>query len=418
MKRFAILLAAMLLCLSTLGACAELSLTEVYTFDEHVVMISDTNVLYKQIGEGYALFDLNGSQLTEPEFYYDFTQEHGRLKVTKISDDTMTSRGMLNADGTVAVPFQYSEVENPNEFWALGVVLEVATGEEYDYFGFNGNDNYNIVTVDVYSMPEGKLVATLDRDQYVKAYACGPYINIIDRQDHVRSYDAAFNLVQDGGYSYSFDYIPGAIESFTGGEDYKYGLRTVADESVLIEPHFEYLSVDEETQTLGMMVFGDEDDKEGLVDLQGNVIVPAEYDRINKAFYHAYDASEIDAYVVGGYICVEKDEKLGYVDLSGKETCPAKYSEDDASVYGMSMLVGDKLVAADGVETDLNGYDSVYALTTSGGMYYKVSGEEYGVIDWHGELVVPMEYDSISLSGDGQHLLLAKDGAYTVAKIG
>ena len=41
-------------------------------------------------------------------------------------------------------------------------------------------------------------------------------------------------------------------------------------------------------------------------------------------------------------------------------------------------------------------------------MYYKVTDEDYnyGVIDWHGDVVAEVKYDSVDLSGDGQYLLL------------
>ena len=45
------------------------------------------------------------------------------------------------------------------------------------------------------------------------------------------------------------------------------------------------------------------------------------------------------------------------------------------------------------------------------GMYYSVTDADYnyGVIDWHGNVIVEVKYNEVELSGDGQYLLIQAD---------
>ena len=75
----------------------------------------------------------------------------------------------------------------------------------------------------------------------------------------------------------------------------------------------------------------------------------------------------------------------------------------------------DFLVAADGVETVLPEYNSMYVLDFTSGIYYKVTDADYnyGIIDWHGNEVLPCKYSSINISGDGQYVLACEDYSIT-----
>lgn len=419
MKKIVSALLAVLLVLGMSGAMAA-TVTEVSTIEGMPSVISGTNLMYNRGENGCALIDINGNALTADEYYYDFYQYHGHLTVTKTGGEELASSGLLALDGSVAVPFQYSEVEVINENWALGVMLVVADGEEYDYSSWSSDDKYLIESVDVYYLPEKKLMTTLTRDQYGEADAYGQYLNICDRQGKVTGYDSAFNVVGAPSYTHKFDYVAEALTSFQNDE-YLCGLKTVGGE-VLVEAQFEHLYPEVYSLANGLVRFG-KDGKYGLIDLEGNIVIPAEYDNIVITSNGVYEPTETYRYVCGGYICVEKDNKIGYVDLSGNVTCDVSIDDDTSYNYGMTSLIEDNdkysIAAADGVITKLKGYDAVYVLEHSGGRYYEVRNDksDYGVIDWHGEIVVPLEYDNISMMGDGQHILVSADGEYKILKI-
>ena len=84
-------------------------------------------------------------------------------------------------------------------------------------------------------------------------------------------------------------------------------------------------------------------------------------------------------------------------------------------VYGASALYTDMenqmhLLSADNVDTIVN-YKYFHCLEGSSGLLFKATSKDnkYGVVDWHGNVVLPCEYTSISLSGDGRYLLVLKD---------
>ena len=68
------------------------------------------------------------------------------------------------------------------------------------------------------------------------------------------------------------------------------------------------------------------------------------------------------------------------------------------------------LLSADNVDTIVN-YKYFHCLEGSSGLLFKATSKDnkYGVVDWHGNVVLPCEYTSIYLSGDGRYLLVLKD---------
>lgn len=88
----------------------------------------------------------------------------------------------------------------------------------------------------------------------------------------------------------------------------------------------------------------------GLIDLEGNLVVPCEYDGIERLNYGGDYV-----YAVNGYACVEVADRYGYVALNGEVTCEPNYVTD--TIIGLSMIVPDIsgklcIVAADGTITE------------------------------------------------------------------
>lgn len=420
MKKFAAALLAALIVLSMTAFAA--TATEVAQLgEERYSVIRDTNLMYVRENEGYALADMNGNRLTGADYYYDFYQYHGHLTVTKMeAEDELNAKGLLALDGSEEVPFQYGDVEVLNENWAVGVKLTVAEGEEYDYKSWTSDDKYLIETADVYYLPEKKLMTSLTRDQYADAEARGHYINLEDRTGHVVAYDSTLTEVAEPSYTFNFEYLPAELK-IVMNDEYLRGVED-GEGNVIVDCAFESLYVDEHTLANGLIEYG-VDGKEGLIDMEGNIVVPAEYDRVHATRQGAYEPAETMRYVHGGYICVEKDGKYGYVDTQGNVTCKVSIDKEDATNWGLCVMIDkdDKksLVAADGVKTDLSDYDNAYFMENSAGRYFKVRNEDgaHGLIDWHGEIVVPLEYDSLSMMGDGQHMLAIKGSEYKILKI-
>ena len=409
MKRRATLLLAVLLCLTlALPAMAETGATLVRNDLTDGRWVYGTNLLRIAGNDGYGLASIDGTMLTGM-LYTNLSGEKGYVKAAQNNADPVNAFGVFDTRGNIVVPFQYGDVRLESNEWALGVVLTASTADNYDYKNSSGDTFFVIQSVDVYHLPEGQLLATLSRDQFLDADVVNHCLNIQDRTTSVIScYDAAFNQVgTDLKYLYDDTYAPA---DFTyPKENGQCGIVDAAG-NVIMQPSFSY--VNDYKRGYFQVSTGD---KVGLVDMSGNVVVPAEYEKIKSSSYASVDETgSTSAYVCGGYACVVLDGKLGYVDTNGNVTCTPTYGEKNFDLNnGMSATLMDledktHIIAADGVETVLEGYDKVYCLDYTGGAFYQVSTDAgRGIIDWHGKEILPCQYDSIYTSADGQYALVS-----------
>ena len=411
MKRLATLLLAVLLCLTlALPAMAETSAVLVRNDLGDVRWVFGTNLLRVPGSDGYGMAAIDGTMLTGT-LYSDLTGDKGYIKAAQANADPMNAFGVFDARGNIVVPFQYGDIRLESYDWALGVVLTAATADNFDYKSYSGDTFFAIQSVDVYHLPEGQLLATLNRDQFLDAEAVNHYLNIQDRATNVIScYDTAFNQVgTDLKYLNDDTYAP-ADFSYPS-ENGQAGIVDAAG-NVIMAPTFKYVY---DYMRGYFRVYTGE--KTGLVDLNGNVAVPAEYDDIKYASYASLDEKgSYKTYVCGGYACVILDGKMGYADVNGNLTCTPTYAVNNFDLNnGMSATLLDlegktHIIAADGVETVLEGYEKVYCLDYTGGAFFKVRTEAgYGIIDWHGNVILPCQYTDISTSADGQYVLVGVD---------
>lgn len=373
--------------------------------------IYDSNLLYIAQSSGYGMYSVEGEALTG-DLYRSFSASKGYITAQLSSpEDPLNAGGLFDTTGATLIPFQYGDVRVESTEWALGVVLAEAQADNYDYENLSGDSFYLIQSVDVYHLPEGKCVATLTRDQFVDAQAVNHCLNIQSRSDNTIScYDAEFNQLGTGLSDLSDDtYAPSDFQTFR--ENGQEGVMD-AEGNVIMEPSFNYV----ETTVRGGYFRVSTGEYYGLADLNGNVVVPAEYDSIKSGINAPVDETgNYSSYVAHGYAIVVKDGKIGYVAVGdGKVTCEPTYAEKSfQDISGMSSMLTDlegnvHIVAADGVDTVLEGYDEVRSLSYSSGMFYRVANADglVGMIDWHGNEVLPCEFSSLSLSGDGQYVLV------------
>lgn len=405
MKKLAILIVVALLCLSVCGASAETTLTRLTEFSNtYAYWVYGSDLLRIEGRGGYALARPDGALITEAVYTSSFDYNYGWVIASKEGQ----GQGIINGeDGKEITPFKYGDVRVRNYYWALCFNLVTATADNYDYKSYsNDNEFYLIDTVDIYWLPEGRLVASLPRSNYSDNYAVGTVLNIEDRATgKVTSYDSQWNALGEVRYTSDNTYAP---HYTTYSENGQQGLVD-PDGNVVMTPAYRY--VDDDVYDGYFTVSTGE--KYGLADLTGSVVIPAQYDRI----CYLYDAPGFvgHAYVINGYVCVENNNKLGYYSLTGGETCPPKYASANLDNNGVSALFTDmagniNILAADGTETMLEGYSRVSAASYTGGVYYETSDDDYnsGLIDWHGVEILPTEYNTLDISGSGRYLLTQK----------
>ena len=406
-------------------AWAGTTLENIGTVDFADEWIDGTNLLAKQDSSGnYTIADMNGTDLSTNSYgRIGYDSGYGFMTVTISAEDGINGTGVANLKGEEIVPCTYGEIDFENEHWISAIVLKAATADQYDYESWF-NDNYYLIDhVDFYYVDDdgaAAKVSSLKRDVYKDCKAYGRFINIESRADgSVTAYDGTWSAVETPEPMDSlYDEAPGASEDIISYyENGQYGLKDSAG-NVIIGPTYGYISTFEGdyVEVTNRLESGE---VKGLIDKTGAVVVPVEYEKIEKAYYapaNAENGYSRYAYKNFGYFAVVKDNKLGYVDEAGNVTCDFTIAKDNCDNYGASATYTDMggalhLLAADGTDTDISQYNSVYALDGGSGMYYKVTDADYnyGVIDWHGDVIAEVKYNSVDLSGDGQYLLLQID---------
>ncbi len=408
-----------------ISAFAGTSLEEVGEIDFSDGWIEGTNLLEKEDESGrYVLADMDGNVLSADSYdRIGYDSGYGFITVAVEPEDGVNGVGVISLDGTEVVPCAYGKVDLENEHWIIATALSESTADQYDYESMFGDGYYLIDHVDFYYADDDGTVtkaAELTRDAYKDSNAYGRYVNIESRADgSITAYDGTWTQVETPEeLDYLYDEAPGADEKVISYyENGQYGLKDAAG-NVIIEPTYGYISsfyggyAEVENRLESGSV-------KGLIDTEGQVAVPVEYERIDRAYY-APSTAENDysryAYNNMGYYAVVRDNKLGYVDENGNVTCDFTIAFDNCDNYGASALYTDMggaehLLAADGTDTDVSEYERVSPLSTGSGMYYKVTDADYnyGIIDWHGDIVAEVKYDDVDLSGDGQYLLLREE---------
>lgn len=391
------------------GALAEATVTPMETL-AGAEWIDGTSLLAIEGENGLsAMANIDGTPLTDA-IYSSFSADGGVIIAARPDVDDINARGALRPDGTELIPFAYGDIEVLSSEWAVGVKLVDATEDQYDYTVWFEDDVYLLIdTVDVYNLTTGECLATFTRDEYADAQVYGHTINIENRSTgEVTTYDLSFTALGTVDAIWSEDL---AQVDYATRYDNGYSLVDAEGNALTSST---YASI---TSIYGGYAKVELNGKYGLIDLEGNEVLPCEYDDVRYSYYMPTDAEgETYGYNAHGYFAVVVDGKLGYVDQQGNMTCEPAYSADVLENYGASATYTDlegkfHIVAADGVETVVEGYADVYPLSYTGGMFYRVNTEDYdyGMIDWHGNVVLPAQYTSVEASGDGLYVLADVD---------
>ena len=392
--------------------------------------VSGTSLLRREDSNGnYALQDLEGNVLTDYAYTYSFEFINGAYVEASLNTDSMNRKGILDTNGQVLVPFQYSEIEeyDLNKHWAIGIVLTPATEDDYDYYTLVGDTEYfQIQTADIYHISDGSasLVASLTRDQYAEVRAYGDYINIQDRTGTAALYDSSFTPVAEGLYS-TYDTGNVLVSNYEVFHDdnYSYGVRDRAG-NVIIAPSFD--SIEDRTVDYGYFVVCREENGDylyGLYNQAGVEVLPPVFERISSNDWYAPSSGaegRTDRYSAYGYFAVEQGGTYRFAVYGGNVTNDTGFSTDDYSYtsYGAAGTYKDDqeqvhLFAGDGNQTVLGSeYSYVRAVNYSSGMFWYATNESSrmtDLLDWHGDVLISGK-KSFSISGDGRYMLAA-DGS-------
>lgn len=164
--------------------------------------------------------------------------------------------------------------------------------------------------------------------------------------------------------------------------------------NVLIPAEYENLMVGDDGYARAKLK---RDEKMGLLDKAGKPLTEFKYDDIPPIYLRGISVGPDTVTFISGYAPVEVDGKIGFINEQGEETLAPTYAKDAVELNGNTLLFADAtgkktLVAADGVVTELPYKDVQRVYNGANGCLYAVTDEagKTGVIDWHGNILVPL----------------------------
>ena len=342
-------------------------------------------------GEKYAVMDVTDNQLTEPQFRKNMEYDNGWISV---QDAETQKYGVISQKGQMIIPCEFDQIKVLNESWIIAYTLESSTQEDYDFQDFSDDSYYQINKAKVYHIGEDDLASVeVTRDQLADAQAEGEYINIQNRTDGtVTTYDSSFNVVATVNDVYDFgDFSYDSVLYKQMQDKTEYSVNEKGDDG--------YLTVYDQDES-GNIIYG-------VIDMSGEVVVPLEYDRIER-----YSEAGKSCISTRGYICVIRESMAGYVTKGGEVTCEPKYERDNFITNGMSGTYkkGDGtylIVAADGTES--GPYPNV-PRNYADGLFYAVTdiNGNSSLVDWHGNEVIKSYYN-ISFAQSGKYFIVQED---------
>lgn len=211
-------------------------------------------------------------------------------------------------------------------------------------------------------------------------------------------------------------------------------MNYIDENGELLLKEFKYMWLGE--PKAGLVAFADSGDTCGVIDFQGNIIVPQEYERVdikedgyisfkkndkygmmdnegNVIIEPIYD----QVYGDSSGIIIKHEEMYGIYDKDGKEVFPIIYDEieflhkdliglkDENNKYAMYNMQGEKLTE--------HVYDRILR---HGKTFIAVCKDgKYGYIDQSGEIVVDIVYEELSISTlDPRYAQIKVEGKYGI----
>lgn len=414
------LMAALLMISLSVPAMADAVLTDSYTLEARDVIFNrytNTMGIRRPDATQYVLIDAVGNELTS-EPYIGMVDNNDMFEVAV--EEGTNIWGLIDGQGNPVMPMQYGDIEYVSTRWQVGIALEDATVDNYDYKSWSGDSFYLIAAYDVYF--NGTKVGSLSRTEANYFYAYGSYLYVRDKEGNYAYYDSAFNksdYASDGSGEYAEDYKTKTVwHKGSGQQAFTAGCTLTADDveqsiwetdgqfydlqgNLLFKAATAYDTVRAYQGDYAVVrVYG----KYGLIDREGNEVVPCEYDEI----------SCNEAYLASGYQIVVKDGKVGYVNAQGEVTCDFVYGSANASTYrspftSLKDLEGNVIVLSGAVGELPERYKSVSFTsgTDTCPVFAAVNLEGVaGVVDLVGNAVIPFDgtYDSeydFDISNDG-----------------
>lgn len=431
MKKFSATILVMLVLICTTFS-ASASSTIIGSFEiinvRDLLLNKESGVLAVQdhASQKYCLISADGIGLTD--YLYTQVDHSGYGPYFKVSTGT-DYYGLVDGMGNVVIPEQYAVIDYYSPRWQAGITVTECSSDSYDYKTFGSGEFYMIVSVDMYY--EGTLVGTLSRSDY-KSYctAMGSYIRIQNRDGQYVFYDKTMkksDYVTEYNSEYEYNYntrqvfhVGSGQQAFTPGctlteDDVDKAYYEIGGEIRDLQGNVMFKTPYSVSAVIGdrIKVRDNNSGLYGMLDLQGNVIIPLEYEYLYEEYStygdHAYD-----------FYPVKKNGKFGYVDVNGNANI-FKYNEDIVHIGDLFSYVQDLdgsniLITAAAGELKQT-YSQIRRMQSSSCPLIVVENEEgaVAVLDLSGNPIIPFtteisDYYNVEISNDGSVICVRKGG--------
>ena len=414
MKKMVSLMLVLMLTLCALPAALAEEAVLLWEADSIYELKGLTDAVKVSKGRQSSVVTLSGEVIVAPaEYAYLQSTDLGIAPDCFVfaTDGGLNNLMVIDREGNVITADLYGDVKPISANWLRCAVMSETTGADYDFKAFSGNKRYIADRYDLYYIPTRTCVAQLTRDQYSNAQERNGYLFLQDDAGVVRLYDASFQEVEVSIPFRAFTEC--SFKAVVNGDAYDVVSRITGQ--TIATGYSSYVSNCSE-DLLAVRA----NNYTGLMDHQGNLVLPTEYDIINfnrdTGLYKLRRDSLVGVYdpaagalipceysdllgktVVGDttYYCMVADGKVGYVNQNGEVTCAFGYDRNAVKVLGCSMFIKDEagaitLISADGQATTLAGVTDTRSLPdASQGRYVCVQNADgqWGIVNWHGEVV-------------------------------
>ena len=393
------------LALSAVGKGASMILQKISKSSTHYL----ATYLSQRDGNKWGYIDEMGNVQIDAVYDWvdDFDPDFGVAVVCVQGYEDTTQYGLINTKGEEIIPCQYNYICSVNKCgWML---LEEADGEEY-YFGI-GN-----VEGDIYISSEYRYIMNIaDSGLFIAANADDKYGVLDCDQNWViqPAYDSLFAITNE---DWDVEQVDGkyVLAASLNGQS---GIVNT-DEEVVVP--FRYSEIDISSQN-GQIKVADKDWNYGKITLDGEEVIPCQYDRLDPynseglaiasrdgAYYILNSAGEIQGHVTAvddvwymnhSHAIAEKDGYYGIMDSDGSWVIePECQSIDLSEDYIMVSYDGEQEILLDIDGNYLNSSYEEYVLDDDNTKTVLVwDGNNYGAIDQTGETLAGCYYNNYQM---------------------
>lgn len=149
------------------------------------------------------------------------------------------------------------------------------------------------------------------------------------------------------------------------------------------------------------VIFKNLNHKYGMVHSSGNILIPFEYENLQKQ--------------KNGFVLGRKNGKTGVLDKTGKVKIPFQYNDLFELDEEAQLFIGDHKVISIENKPILFGYDNLVPIHYNHQKFIVSRNKKYGIVDIKNKILFPLEYDEISNwveYGPEKRHFVVKNGKY------